>query len=86
VEATVGYTGSAAPAPTYKSVCAGDGHTEAVRVVFDPAVLGFDALIGRFVDDPKVRSACASHARAPYRVVGSIGEASVKERQPRRAA
>ena len=35
--ATVGYTGGAAPSPTYASVCAGDGHTEVVDVVYDGA-------------------------------------------------
>ena len=28
----VGYTGGETPNPTYQSVCAGDGHTEALRV------------------------------------------------------
>ena len=31
----VGYTGGSNPNPTYKSVCGGDGHYEAVRVEFD---------------------------------------------------
>jgi len=54
VGASVGYTGSGAPSPTYESVCRGDGHTEAVRVEFAPSVLGYEELIRRFVEDPKV--------------------------------
>lgn len=54
LSASVGYTGSDSPSPTYKSVCAGDGHTEAVRVEFDPSQLSYEGLIRRFVEDPKV--------------------------------
>ena len=37
VSATVGYAGGARARPTYASVCAGDGHTEVVDVVYDGA-------------------------------------------------
>eukprot|EP00592_Proboscia_alata_P023412 CAMPEP_0194402304 /NCGR_PEP_ID=MMETSP0176-20130528/993_1 /TAXON_ID=216777 /ORGANISM="Proboscia alata, Strain PI-D3" /LENGTH=209 /DNA_ID=CAMNT_0039199553 /DNA_START=25 /DNA_END=654 /DNA_ORIENTATION=+ len=53
-EASVGYTGSRSPAPTYQSVCGGDGHTEAVRLEFNPRVLRYEDLIRRFIDDPRV--------------------------------
>jgi len=53
----VGYTGgTTGSTPTYDSVCAGDGHTEAVRVEFDPSVLTYEALMRRYYADPKVRS------------------------------
>ena len=52
----VGYTGGDAPAPTYKTVCSGDGHTEALRIEFDPSVLSYSDLITRFFRDPNVRS------------------------------
>jgi len=54
VDASVGYTGSAAPSPTYGSVCGGDGHTEAVRVEFDPSVFRYEELIRKFLEDPRV--------------------------------
>lgn len=45
----VGYAGGRTPNPTYEEVCSGrTGHTEAVLVVYDPAVLGFDALLKVF--------------------------------------
>jgi len=46
---TSGYTGGQAPNPTYKQVCGGDtGHAEAVQLVFDPEVIGFDDLLDIF--------------------------------------
>jgi peptide-methionine (S)-S-oxide reductase len=45
----VGYTAGFTPNPTYQEVCSGrTGHTEAVLVVFDPAVLTYDALLRLF--------------------------------------
>lgn len=41
----VGYTGGSNPAPTYHSVCKGDGHYEAIRVEFDPAVISYSQLL-----------------------------------------
>ena len=55
------------PSPTYKSVCAGDGHTEALKLVFDPAKISFEALITRFFEDPRVRSVHSSHEKAQYK-------------------
>lgn len=36
METRVGYTGGRSERPTYESVCRGDGHTEAIKVKFDP--------------------------------------------------
>ncbi|PTQ09929.1 peptide-methionine (S)-S-oxide reductase [Sphingomonas oleivorans] len=50
-----GYIGGHVANPTYKQVCGGDtGHAEAIRIHYDPAVIGYDDLLDIFfhVHDP----------------------------------
>jgi len=45
----VGYAAGITPNPTYKEVCSGKtGHNEVVRVVFDPKVISYEALLRVF--------------------------------------
>ena len=45
----VGYAGGYTPNPTYEEVCSGrTGHTEAVLVVFDPAVISLEGVLRLF--------------------------------------
>ncbi|KQM62163.1 MULTISPECIES: peptide-methionine (S)-S-oxide reductase MsrA [unclassified Sphingomonas] len=44
-----GYIGGTVEHPTYKQVCGGDtGHAEAIRVTYDPAVIGYDEMLDIF--------------------------------------
>jgi peptide-methionine (S)-S-oxide reductase len=45
----VGYAGGYTPNPTYQEVCSGrTGHTEVVRVIFDPGVTSYQDLLQTF--------------------------------------
>jgi peptide-methionine (S)-S-oxide reductase len=49
VTTAVGYAGGYTPNATYEEVCSGrTGHTEVVRVVYDPNKVGYDALLKAF--------------------------------------
>jgi peptide-methionine (S)-S-oxide reductase len=49
VSTTSGYTGGRVENPTYRQVTTGStGHAEAVRVVFDPAVVSYEELLDHF--------------------------------------
>jgi peptide-methionine (S)-S-oxide reductase len=46
---SVGYAGGLTPNPSYDEVCSGfTGHTEAVQIVFDPAVISYEDLLKVF--------------------------------------
>ena len=49
IDTKVGYIGGTVPNPTYKLVCTGiTGHAEAVKIVFDPAKITYEAVLGYF--------------------------------------
>jgi peptide-methionine (S)-S-oxide reductase len=49
VSTAVGYAGGYTPNPTYEEVCSGGtGHTEVVRVVFDPRAIRYEDLLRTF--------------------------------------
>jgi peptide-methionine (S)-S-oxide reductase len=86
----VGYQGGVTPNPTYREVCTGrTGHAEVVRVVFDPAQLGYERLLQVFWEshDPtqgmqqgndvgtQYRSAVYTHSEAQRRAAEAAREA-----------
>jgi peptide-methionine (S)-S-oxide reductase len=49
---SVGYAGGTTTSPNYDLVCSGaTGHAEVVQVVFDPAVISFDAVLKVFFEN-----------------------------------
>ncbi len=65
-----GYTAGNTPNPTYKQVSAGGtGHTEAVRITYDPAKVGYPQLVEYFWKniDPTVKDRQFCDIGAQYR-------------------
>lgn len=60
IEVEVGYTGGSTQNPTYESVCAGDGHTEAYKVIFDPETISYRQLLQVMFEehDPTSKRKC----------------------------
>lgn len=70
VDTEVGYTGGTVPNATYAIVKHGDsGHAEAVRIVFDPARLSYEGLLGWFfrMHDPTTKNRQGNDIGTSYR-------------------
>jgi peptide methionine sulfoxide reductase msrA/msrB len=70
IKTTVGYTGGTVPNPTYEMVCSHTtGHAESVEIVFDPAKLSYEELLGYFfrMHDPTTRDQQENDIGAQYR-------------------
>ena len=61
-ETRVGYTGGTSEMPTYESVCRGDGHTEALKIRFDPSKTKYKELLDLFWKQNR-----GSSGRNPYK-------------------
>lgn len=45
IDTTVGYCNGSTTQTSYEEVCAGSGHAECVRIVFDPSLIGLEDLL-----------------------------------------
>ncbi len=70
LETEVGYAGGTTPHPTYEEVKTGKtGHAESIRIVFDPARLSYEQLLGYFfrMHDPTTRNRQGNDLGTQYR-------------------
>jgi len=70
VSTSAGYAGGSTPNPTYREVCSGQtGHTEVVRVVFDPRKVSYAELLRVFWEahDPTQGMRQGNDAGTQYR-------------------
>jgi peptide-methionine (S)-S-oxide reductase len=78
----VGYQGGHTPNPTYREICTGrTGHTEVVRVVYDPAKLPYERLLVAFWEshDPTQGMQQGNDAGTQYRsAIYTHGEAQLR--------
>ncbi|MDD5240184.1 MAG: peptide-methionine (S)-S-oxide reductase MsrA [Sulfuricella sp.] len=65
-----GYTGGHTANPTYEQICSGTtGHAEAVRITFDPDIIGFRELLEVFfaIHDPTTLNRQGNDVGSQYR-------------------
>ena len=64
-----GYANGATAKPSYREVCSGSGHAEAVHVVYDPRVVSLDQLLTAFYDsiDPTAKDRQGNDIGRQYR-------------------
>ncbi len=86
VSTSVGYSGGFTPNPTYEEVCSGEtGHAEVVQVVFDPARIGYEALLKLFWEnhDPTQGMRQGNDRGTQYRSVIEVADADQRTQAER---
>lgn len=79
---SVGYAGGSTPNPTYEEVCSGQtGHTEVVRVVYDPTKTSLEELLKVFWEshDPTQGMRQGNDTGTQYRSAIYVSDADDKE-------
>jgi peptide-methionine (S)-S-oxide reductase len=90
VSTASGYAGGSTPNPSYKEVCSGrTGHTEVVRVIYDPAKVSYDTLLKLFWEshDPTQGMRQGNDVGTQYRsAIYTYGPAQAAAAEASRAA